>query len=308
VAYEQTLFLIDLRKYRIDVLLNGSYTAPLLCPIPMATVFYDFHYKHFGKQHATKIELFLASLIYPASAFRSQAVITMTEAVARELRQFYPWTRKRIFIVPHSADERLEHVKRLRTEDPKRATPPFLLASSSLMAHKNFGRLLQAFAKFRAEQRDTRLVVTGLKSRDAARLDQMRSELNLQEHVDFTGWISEERLLSLFASATMFVHASLHEGFGIPVLEAMTAGIPLACSRIAPLEEIAGDCAEYFDPLDVHDIARALSAVYTDRNLQQRLAAAGPIRAQAFHLPENTSKLLAVLRSLFRQESRRFRR
>ena len=98
----------------------------------------------------------------------------------------------------------------------------------------------------------------------------------------FLGWVDDEELEGLYRAATCFVFPSLAEGFGLPVLEAMVRGVPVACSRIGPLEEVASDAASYFEPTDVADIARAIEVLLTDEDLRTRLAEAGLERAGQF--------------------------
>jgi glycosyltransferase involved in cell wall biosynthesis len=89
-------------------------------------------------------------------------------------------------------------------------------------------------------------------------------------------------LEGLYALASCFVFASINEGFGIPILEAMRRGVPVACSRASALPEVAGDAARYFDPYSVPDIAGALTELLGDRGLAGRLAARGRERERAF--------------------------
>ncbi len=92
----------------------------------------------------------------------------------------------------------------------------------------------------------------------AERLEEEIARRGLGGRVRLTGWVPREELYELYRKAWAFVYPSTFEGFGMPVLEAMAAGLPVACSSIAPLREIAGDAVEFFDPLSEEDIARAL--------------------------------------------------
>jgi alpha-1,3-rhamnosyl/mannosyltransferase len=88
--------------------------------------------------------------------------------------------------------------------------------------------------------------------------------------------------MRLYAGARAFIYPSTFEGFGMPVLEAMAAGIPVACSDIPPLREVAGDAALLFDPSDDDAVATALDRIASDETLRRELARAGPLRARAF--------------------------
>ena len=106
--------------------------------------------------------------------------------------------------------------------------------------------------------------------------------MGLAGAVEFTGWIPRERLYELYQRAFAFVYPSKFEGFGLPVLEALAAGVPTACSDIPPLREVAGDAALRFDPADGAALEDAMVRVTEDARLRDELAAAGPRRAARF--------------------------
>src|SRR5258707_699613 len=114
---------------------------------------------------------------------------------------------------------------------PARLQPEtFLLAVSTLHPHKNLDGLLRAFALFRECHPEYRLVVSGIHGFFSPQLHALREKLNLEDSVEFPGWIPREDLYDLFRRAAAFLYPSLFEGFGLPVLEALAAGVPTACS------------------------------------------------------------------------------
>ena len=201
--------------------------------------------------------------------------------------------------MPHGSDPDFIRVRERRISEPP-STQPFILAVSSLMPHKNYEHLFLAFSKFRQTHPHYALKIAGFKGLDAQRLEQLRSTFDLEDAVTFTGWIPRDELLSLFASATAFVYASNFEGFGIPVLEALTAGIPSAVSNISPIVEVAADAARYFDPAQIDDIADALCDVVDNDALRAKLSRAGPLRAEFFSSKNTVEQLVATLTSLAR--------
>ena len=129
-----------------------------------------------------------------------------------------------------------------------RPREPFLLYPANWWAHKNHELLLQAFALVRRERPELRLVLTG-SDHPAA----------LPDGVASLGRVPDEQLVDLYRSASALVFPSLYEGFGLPALEAMACGCPVAVSRVAALPEVCGDAAVYFDPTSVEDIARGIA-------------------------------------------------
>ena len=109
------------------------------------------------------------------------------------------------------------------------------------------------------------------------------------------GWVAEEDLPAIFSAATAFIFPSLHEGFGIPVLQAMACGVPALVSDLPVLKEIAGEAALYFNPRDRAAMAAALIAISSSTELHQRLSAQGLIRAQQFSWEQSARETLQVL-------------
>src|SRR5204862_4356926 len=139
---------------------------------------------------------------------------------------------------------------------------------STLHPHKNLERLLRAFAIFHRERPEFRLVMAGMRGFHSEELEELRRTLDLADAVEFTGWIPRERLYELYAGAAAFVYPSTFEGFGMPVLEAMAAGLPVGCSAIEPMAGVAGAAALQFAPADTEGIVEAMSRLTADEALR----------------------------------------
>ena len=126
------------------------------------------------------------------------------------------------------------------------------------------------------------LVLPGYPTPHEIELRRRAEQLGVAGDVRFLGWIDPDELEGFYRAAACFVFPSLHEGFGLPVLEAMARGVPVACSNRSSLPEIAGDAAVTFDPERVEEIARALETLIVDPALAQRLREAGRQRAAQF--------------------------
>jgi glycosyltransferase involved in cell wall biosynthesis len=135
---------------------------------------------------------------------------------------------------------------------------------------------------FRRKNPEFQMTIAGLRGFHADELERLRQELGLAESVRFTGWIPRGELYDLFREATAFLYPSRFEGFGMPVLEALAAGIPSACSGVEPMKSIAGPAAMQFNPASAEAICDCMHSLTTDEALRRRLIREGPVRAAKF--------------------------
>ena len=156
-----------------------------------------------------------------------------------------------------------------------------LLSLSAKRPHKNLLALIDALERLPAERRPV-LVLPGYPTWHEAELRERAAALGVSEDIRFEGWVTGEELEGLWALADAFVFPSLYEGFGLPVLEALHRGVPVACANAASLPEVAGDAALLFDPRSVSEIAASIERLLGDPVLAASLRAKGLARAAAF--------------------------
>jgi glycosyltransferase involved in cell wall biosynthesis len=245
ILWEQIVLPLEASRYRIDVLFNPGFTAPIFAPCRCVTVFHDLQHKH-HPEYFRWFDLPFWNVLLWASARKSAEIIAVSEATSRDLMQFYPFLNGHVSVVHHGVSTDFFELDRSAIDD-------YVLCVSTLHPHKNLDRLVRAWAR---RPRGTKLIIAGMRGFYATELERTIAESGAK--VELAGWIPRKELLRLYARAKAFVYPSTFEGFGMPVLEAMAAGLPLACSDIPVLREVAGDCALYFDPLSEDAIAEAL--------------------------------------------------
>ena len=275
VLAEQTLLPHAARHARIDLLHNTLNTAPAFPGVPQVTTIHDVIYKRFPET-AGRLNVGVALLV-PLAARRSSRVLTVSEASKDDIINFLGVDPERIDVAPNGPGI------------PKPAEPlpeadlrdrfglgeaPIVLTVAAKRPHKNLERLLDAFGQLKT---DAVLVVPGFETSFEAQLKQRGGE-----RVRFLGWVDDRTLDGLYRATTCFVLPSLAEGFGLPVLEAMLRGTPVACSCASALPEVAGEAALYFDPLDTDAISRALEQLLDDEATRSRLREAGWKQARRF--------------------------
>lgn len=288
ILWEQTVLPLAALRERLDVLFNPGFTAPLFCPCPQVTVFHDLQHKRHPEFFRWFDLPFWRFFLY-CSAHVSRSLVAVSDVTAADLRKYYRLPPEKIRVASLGVEPVFFEIGRRRR--PER----FLLTASTLHPHKNLDRLLQAFARFRRCHPEFKLVICGIHGFHTAPLHALRDSLGLAGAVDFPGWVPREQLYDLFTRAWAFIYPSRFEGFGLPLVEAMAAGVPTACSAIEPLASIAGDAAVLFDPADLTAIEQALVSVTFDQPLRERLIRAGPLRAAAFSWADTARQTLEAL-------------
>ena len=251
ILWEQTGLPLAARRFGIDAMFNPGFTCPAWSSCPNVTVFHDLQHKR-HPEYFRWFDLPFWRLLLWLSARRSRELISVSRATAEDLQHFYG---RESTVIHHGVEREFFRIAERRTPGN------YLLCVSTLHPHKNLDRLVRVYG-MSGQLPD--LVITGLRGYAAAELEKLAGP-----RIRFTGWVPRDELYSMFRGARAFIYPSKFEGFGMPVLEAMAAGIPVACSDIPPLREIAGGCAIFFDPEDDHAMREAIIRVVQDNSLIQ---------------------------------------
>jgi glycosyltransferase involved in cell wall biosynthesis len=281
VLAEQTLLPAAARKAHINLLHNLFTTAPALPAVPQVTTILDLIYKRFPTTHAGAMRLGMTVLV-PLAARRSRRIIAISEAAKGDVVRFLgvPADHVDVTYLGPSMPEDIKPMPERELRARLALTDaPIVLTVSAKRPHKNLERLFEAFARVEATQQPV-LVVPGYETPFEKEL--RRHAGSLTDQIRFTGWLDDTTLAGLYAAALVFVFPSLAEGFGLPVLEAMRRGVPVACSNATSLPEVAGDAALYFEPTDTASITAAIEKLLVDGRLRERLRAAGLDQARGF--------------------------
>jgi glycosyltransferase involved in cell wall biosynthesis len=269
---------------RVDVLHSVALTAPLRTRAANVVTLADLTWI-VAPEPGEAATMRLWRVIVPPVARRADRVLALSEAGAEHVVEYLHVPRERIDVVPLAAG----------TSDRVTPTPPqelrarlglgdgpVILTVSAKKANKNLVRLIRALPGVLERVPGAVLVMPGNPTPHERELRALARELNIADSVAFPDYVDAADLEGLYALAGCFVFASINEGFGIPILEAMRRGVPVACSRASALPEVAGDAARYLDPYDVGDIAGALLALLCDRDLAAQLSQRGRAREAAF--------------------------
>ena len=240
ILWEQFALPFAAHKHRLNVLFNPGFTAPLLCGCPMVTVFHDLQHKR-HPEYFRWFDLPFWDFFVWASARRSRGAIAVSQATADDLQRYYGRSAQ---VIHHGVEREFLEIALRR--HPKN----YLLCVSTTHPHKNLERLLRVHAQMKNAPK---LILTGVRGFAAQEIESLAGA-----SVQIAGWVPRSDLYGLYRAALGFIYPSTFEGFGMPVLEAMAAGVPVACSDIPPLREIARSTVHFFDPAIDREIRDAL--------------------------------------------------
>jgi glycosyltransferase involved in cell wall biosynthesis len=238
-----------------------------------------------------------------ATMARADRILTVSDASREALAACWPGRRDAIRVTPNAVDtaavhpiDRAASVQALRgIIDP---STPFVLTVGDASPHKNHLNAVRAFAEAFADRPEYRMVLVRRFARRDAELRRLLQAPRVAGRVIVLSHVPVSTLNALYNAARIYLHPSLHEGFGLPVLEAMTTGTPVVTSNTGALAEVAGEAAILVDPRDPVAIAAALDRLDRDPCERERLAAAGRVRATRFTWSATARATLAVYREL----------
>jgi glycosyltransferase involved in cell wall biosynthesis len=284
VRGEQLLLPRMAMREGVDLVHSLASTAPAWGRFQRVVTVHDLIYARFPEAHKGIRDLGMRVLV-PLAVRRSQRVIVDSHSTERDLVELLGTPTERIDVVPLGLGTVRRYSDPLPEPELRRrlglGDRRVVLSLSAKRPHKNLLALIGALARIPSERRPL-LVLPGYATDHETQLRERARAIGVHGDVLLLGWLPGEELEGLWQVADVFVYPSLYEGFGLPVLEAMARGVPVACSNASSLPEVAGDAALMFDPHDEPAIAVALERLLADRSESERLRARGLERARQF--------------------------
>lgn len=300
ILWEQFILPFHVRKRGIKVLFSAGMTSPFFCSAKSLLVIFDLQHVNQPQNFSAFHLFFLRTIIY-WSAKSADRIITISGQVKKDIVKHYKIGPDNVSVtslgVGHDAFFPAQNGDPGRPSKKYDLPERYLLYAAALLPHKNHERLLRAFREIKKELPRRKLVLTGAWETGFGKMTAAISELDLKDDVMMLGWVPFEDIPLIYRGAELFVYPTLHEGFGLPVLEAMASGVPVVCSRIEPLTEVAGDAALFVDPYDHSDIARGILTVLQEAALRTKLIEKGLRRSGEFTWEKTARQTLEILRS-----------
>lgn len=239
-----------------------------------------------------KIRMLGYRLMFFKGNYFSRQIIVPTDYVSQDLASHHPSTKNKISRVYEAGDI----ASSLKSSPLKNITKPFIFHVGSPFPHKNIHNLVLAFEKLKSSQPELQLVLAGKKEQYFDELENWLKNRKHSSDIHIPGYITDQELVWLYQEAECYVLPSLSEGFGLPGLEAMSYNCPLVSSDATCLPEVYGPAAEYFDPLNVDDIAQKIDNVISSKLIQKNLAELGQVQFKKYSWQKMSSEIHKILK------------
>ncbi len=274
-----------LKKIKPDVFLSTDGYLSLSVKIPQVLVIHDLAFEHFSN-HVDGLTLRYYKYFIPRFAKHATRIATVSSYTKNDVVERYKISPDKIDVTYNGSNEAyqlLSEEEKTLVRNKITGGAPYFIYAGAIHPRKNVSRLFQAFDKFRSEiNTDFKLVVAGRKAWDTDEAMQTYIRMTHKQDVNFMGHMGLEELTQKMAAATALCYTSLFEGFGIPIVEAMNAGVPVITSNVSSMPEVAGDATILVNPLSVDEISNAMMKIATDASLRNELIQKGNIQKQKF--------------------------
>jgi glycosyltransferase involved in cell wall biosynthesis len=309
LIWQQVYFHWRVWRDKVDIVVSPYYCGPLFSPAPQIIVLHDISFARFPQDFPSWIR-FKPKLLARPSSRRATRVVTISEFSRREIMEIYGLAAETVTVIPLGREDafwrqtqtRADHNIQLALQpdfqldrQPARQPPdaPFFLFVGSLLPRRQVDVVIRALARLSAPYH---LVTVGEADPDKrAVLGELATDCAIVERVHCLGHVSDAELVSLYQRAVALVFPSTYEGFGLPLLEAMSRGLPIVAWDIPVTREVVGDAAILVQSGDVAGLAAALDGLGTAPGQRQVLGQAGHEQAARFSWQDSAEKFLTLL-------------
>lgn len=283
-----------LKKYKADVYFSPDGLGSLNTKVPTCITIHDLAYLHYP-QFMDTLHRWHYRKYLPLFARKATRVVAVSEFTRQDIVHAYALPEEKIDVVYNGAHEAYRPLSEVEKEQIKETFTDgeaYFLFTGALHPRKNVINLLKAFVQFKRRQKSKlKLVIVGRMAWKYKEIEEARLRMPYKEDVIWTGYLEVETLSKVTAAAYAMVFPSLFEGFGIPILEAMTCGVPVLVSNTSSMPEVGGAAALLFDPEKPEDIAAKMMMVYKDEVLRGKMVKASLAQSQKFNWDKSADQL-----------------
>lgn len=288
---------------RVDLFWGPSFSLPFPLPCPGVVTIYDLAFSHFPATF-DRVTCLFHRTVTPSSARRADAILTISESSKQDIVRALGVSRERVHVIPLACNQQFRRLSECEPGQSKTLQRygirrPFWLTVSQISPRKNLAHLVRVYARLHRERQiPHQLVLVGKNGWLCEEVYATVRREEVQAEVIFTGGVPDADLVALYNAAELFVYPSLYEGFGLPVLEAMACGTPVAVSNSSSLPEVVGEAGVLVSPKDEQELAEALWRLAGDPAWRAELSQRGLAQAAQFSWERSAHRILEVFRQV----------
>lgn len=283
-----------LNKIKPDIFLSPDAYNSLRSPFKSLLVIHDLNFEHYPEKMPRMVRKYYRYFT-PRFANKASRIATVSEFSKNDIVEQYKIDPDKIDVVYNGVNEQYSPVnvdvkKDIREKYTKGSD--YFIYVGALIERKNLDNLFKAFDQFKkSTDHNTKLLIVGSKMWNNKELKDTFEQMQFKDDVVFTGRLEMDELCKATGSALAMTYVSYFEGFGIPILEAFSAGVPVITSNVTSMPEVAGDAAILVDPFDVSEIAEAMRNITEDKSLREDLIQKGFERRKKFSWDQSAKNL-----------------
>lgn len=274
-----------LKRHKIDVFLSPDSYCSLRSKVPTVMVCHDIAFCHYPEQVPFHGRVFYKHYV-PKYLKRAERIISVSEFTKQDIIRQYQTAGEKIAVACNGARSVFQVLNEKEKREVKQQYSQgqdYFFYLGSVHPRKNVARLIQAFDQYKtARPSPVKLLIGGRMAWQTTAIEQALTNATHRVDIELLGYLDDVQLAKILGSAIALAYPSLFEGFGIPLLEAMHAEVPILTSNTSSLPEVAGEAAILVDPMDVNAISRGMQALYESPTTRKALVAKGNIQRQKF--------------------------
>lgn len=273
-----------LNKRNVDIVVEPAHFGPFNLPshIKRVTVVHDLTMYLFPGMHVFSSQL-LQRIFLPRILKKADHIITNSANTSKDLERLFPFTKNKTTSVLLGKDERFKPQGKPKTLAKYKITKPYILYLGTLEPRKNIDTIIRAFNDFKhLSKLPHQLVLAGKKGWKISNTMKLLEDSPFKNQIRTPGYVDSEDQASLYSMAEMFVYPSVYEGFGLPVLEAMSCGTPVITCDNSAIPEVGGDAVLYVSPTSVSDLTKAMMTLASDEKFRLEIGKKGIEQAAKF--------------------------
>ncbi len=281
------------RQKNIDVFFSPAHYLPRFSPVPTVVTIHDLSYLYFPGDFLKK-DLFQLKNWTEYSLKQAKKIIAVSKTTKKDIVKSYQVKDEKIEVIYNGYEKNIKYqIPNIKLEHTDH---PYILYVGTLQPRKNISGLINAFDKFKKLYPEFKLTIAGKKGWLYDKIFDQVTDLGLEGDVYFADFVTDNQLMFLYKNAFCFVMPSFYEGFGIPILEAMSFECPVIASFSSSLPEIGADAALYFDPNNPYDLVEKIKLLKDDPTLRSDLIAKGKKRIKEFSWDKCAKQTLEVIK------------